>query len=124
MSKATDKTDRYARYSATLAAAYDAADRAQSDMVENMRALDCGFAWVVVRDTAFMTWARAQSKAAPFAGSTKYYGSKHYAGGWCFWCPGSFNGQSIGIHEAGARAFRDIMAHGLQCNVEFGSRLD
>lgn len=124
MSKATDKLDRHARYSATLAAAYDAARRAQAGRVENLRALDCGFAWVVVRDAAFMRWARDNAARGITSSAIPSYGSKHYAGGWCFWCPGPFNGQSISIHEAGARAFRDIMAHGLQCNVEFGSRLD
>lgn len=42
---------------------------------------------------------------------------------WQWWKPGGFAGQSVGIHEAGARAFRDKLAeYGIRADV--GSRLD
>jgi hypothetical protein len=121
MTKATERDARYARYLEVLTAAHAAADNAQAGMVENMNAFDCGFAWAIVHDQAFSRWCAAKAKES---GNRAFYGSKHYSTGWSFWKPGRFNGQSIGIHEAGARAFRDSLAHALQCNVEMGSRLD
>jgi hypothetical protein len=120
MSRATEQRAKYVRYSDALNAAHTAATMAQSGMVENMRALDCGFAWIVVHDAGFTRWCRDCAKVS----GSKHYGSKHYAAGWCFWSPGAFNGQSIGIKEAGARAFRDSLAHALQIRCELGSRLD
>lgn len=136
MSKHNERLARYARYSTALQNAHNAASAAQAGKVENMNALDCGFAWVVVHDRAFQAWCRDCAKVheaawseARKAGDTLdksrgYYGSKHYAAGWSFWCPGSFNGQSVGIHELGAKAFRDSLAHELQIRCESGSRLD
>ncbi len=112
---------RYARYEIALKAAYEAASRAQEGLKENLRAFDCGFAWVVSRDLAFNAYMRKRAKEM---GSDRYYGSKNWNGGWCFWKPGSFEGQSISIHEVGAKAFRDVLAHELQIQVEAGSRLD
>lgn len=122
-----ERLARYARYSTALHNAYKAADAAQAGMIENMNALDCGFAWVVVHDNAFMKWCRdnCEGVGKPDTGKPRgYYGSKHWASGWSFWCPGSFHGQSVGIHEAGARAFSNSLAHELQIRCEFGSRLD
>lgn len=115
-----ERLARYARYATALNNAYNAASAAQSGMVENMRALDCGFAWVIVHDNAFMKWCRDCAKST----NDRKYGSKHWAAGWSFWCPGSFNGQSVGIHETGAKAFSNSLAHELQIRCEFGSRLD
>ena len=123
MSKQTEINARYARYADALIAAHAAADHAQAGMVENMNAMDCGFAWVVVHDRAFARWCAANSKDGNTA-ARRFYGRKNHDTGWCFWKPGSFKGQSIGIHEAGARAFRDSLAFDLQCRVEMSSRLD
>lgn len=128
MSKETkaQREQRYARYEIALGDAHIAARKAQIGMHEG-RGLDCGFAWCVAYDPTFQAWCRKRarengSKAAP--PSVHYYGSKHYATGWCFWNPGNYPGQSIGVKEAGARAFRDALVHALQIRVEMGSRLD
>lgn len=124
------REERHACYAIALADAHIAAVRAQIGMQEG-RGLDCGFAWCTVHDPAFQRWCRDSARAnedAMRAGQPAerrgYFGSKHYAAGWCFWKPGAYPGQSIGIHEAGARAFRDSLAHTLQIRVETGSRLD
>lgn len=94
---------------------------------EDMNAFDCGFAWVTIHPArgSFVSWCKAQIKA--LGGERNYasrqYGDKAYGGGWQFWKPGEFNGQSIRIHEVGARAFRDELAkYGISATV--GSRLD
>lgn len=112
---------RHALYEAALAVAHSSAAAAQIGMSEG-RGLDCGFAWCTVHDPAFQAWAR--KRAAQNDNARRYYGSKHYASGWQFWNPGNWPGQSIGPKEAGARAFRDALAHALQIRVETGSRLD
>lgn len=114
-----------ARYADALHNAHKAASLAQVGMVEDMNAMDCGFAWVVVHDRSFMGWCRKAKEIALLEDiGRNYYGDKHYAAGWCFWKPGSFNGQSIGIHEAGARAFALSLETALGIKCEIGSRFD
>ena len=43
--------------------------------------------------------------------------------GWQWWRPGGDHRQSIRIHEAGANAFRQVLAEA-GYNAEVGSRLD
>lgn len=116
------RKQRYAAYELALTAAHLMARAAQTGMTENMNACDCGFAWVTVHDRAFQAWC---SKRAKETGNKHFYGSKHWQGGWQFWKPGNAPVQSVGIHEAGAKAFRDTLATKLnlsQCYM--GSRLD
>jgi len=84
---------------------------------ENERGFDCGFAWVVIPGThAFGKWAKKAGIA-----------SKHYPKGLCIWYTKLHNQptQSISVHEAAARAARDVLSHGLQSSeIEMGSRLD
>lgn len=107
---------------------------------ENPRDVDCGFAWVIVDGKdPFANWCRAEKKRRIKAAGTgdvtttdtmrtirsldPEFGSKGYPRGWQWWCPGNFNGQSVRIHEAGAKGFRDALAeHGITATV--GSRLD
>lgn len=141
--------ERYAQFQTALDAAYQAASDAQQGLVEDMNAFDCGFAWVVVSDSSFMAWCRRtikmlneQAKAVElkdangvdtlcqsaeyieFRNRTRLYGDKHYPSGWCFWKPGSFNGQSVGIHEKGAKAFSESLARSLGISCSWSSRLD
>lgn len=111
-------------YEKILAEAHAAAKAAQVGMVEG-RGLDCGFAWVVVDgQDALARYCRAEIKRqGGERQASRNLGSKGYPRGWQFWKPGDFNGQSIGVHEAGARAFRDKLAeYGIRADV--GSRLD
>lgn len=90
---------------------------------ENPNALDCGFAWVCLPGNA--SFARRCSNAAKKAtdNDPARYGRKMASTGWTFWKPGGFGGQAIGHHEAGARAFRDVLAkHGIRADL--GSRYD
>lgn len=92
---------------------------------ENENTLDCGFAWVTVPgNEGLARWCRDQKKR--WKGSqieAAKFGDKGYPSGWQFWKPGNFNGQSIRIHEVGAKAFRDVLArHGIRADV--GSRYD
>jgi hypothetical protein len=88
---------------------------------ENPNALDCGFAWVCLPGNA--SFARRCSTKAKKGGDAARYGSKMSGLGWTFWKPGGFRGQAIGHHEAGAKAFRAVLAkHGIR--ADFGSRYD
>lgn len=112
-------------FEAILKAAHAAASKAQEGMVEDMNALDCGFAWVTISGREPLArHCRTRVKAA--GGESKArreYGSKGWPSGWQWWCPGGAPVQAIGIHEAGARAFRDKLAEfGIRADV--GSRLD
>lgn len=83
---------------------------------ETTRGFDCGFAWVTVKP--------ARGEFIKYCKSNKLGHKKEYeGGGWLFWHPGEHPTQSIGTHEAGARAFAAVLVkHGL---VAFaGSRLD
>ena len=84
---------------------------------ENCRGLDCGFAWVTMPgNIAFGRWAKKQgiaSKGYP-TGLSIWYSKLH-----------SLPTQSVSVHEAAARAARDVLAHGLQSSlIGMGSRLD
>lgn len=111
MFKPMTKAELDAHFSALLDAAYDAANAAQVGKVENMNALDCGFAWVEVLpgNHPFVSWCKRQIKAAELDSQARRYGSRHSTA-WTFWKPGNFTGQSISIHKAGADAFRDALA--------------
>jgi len=51
------------------------------------------------------------------------YGSKGHPGGWEFWSPGDYAGQSVAVKEAGAYAFAAVLsAYDIRCAP--GSRLD
>ena len=81
------------------------------------RGFDCGFAWVTMPGThAFARWAKKAGIA-----------SKGYPTGISIWYSKLHNlpTQSVSVHEAAARAARDVLAHGLQSSeVGCGSRLD
>lgn len=111
-------------------AAQDAARKAVQDEVarepENPYAFDCGFAWVIVKPATgpFVNWCKRQIDAVGERSREAFqYGSKAYEGGWQFWQPGEFSGQSVHIHKVGADAFAKVLRdHGLKAHV--GSRLD
>lgn len=139
MSKRSETEARYARYQEALNHAYVAASAAQAGKVEDMNALNCGFAWVIVHDASFARWCRTNAKrclakAVEFAvdspmrsvwnKTARNYGSKATYAGWQFWKPGSFDGQDVDIHLTGAKAFSDSLAQSLQIRCEVGSRLD
>lgn len=87
---------------------------------EDPRALDCGFAWVTIPGRSALA---AYCRRCATADNRQRYGSKDYPTGWHFWCPGGHYGQSIRIHEAGAKAFREVLAAaGISATVH--SRLD
>lgn len=107
-------------YAAIFKEATEAAEKAIADEVarepENQWSFDCGFAWVIVEDGRhpFINWCKAQIKElggenGPRRGEARVFGSKHYKKGWQFWEPGHFAGQSVRIHEKGARAFADVL---------------
>lgn len=112
-------------YAEALAAAHHAAAKAQEGMVENPFAFDCGFAWVTLSgNDPFARWCRKQATApGALPAARRIYGSKGFPSGWQFWCPGPFGGQSVGIHEAGAKAFRDKLGE-FGIRADMGSRLD
>jgi hypothetical protein len=84
---------------------------------ENIRGLDCGFAWInLPGNIAFGRWAKKQGIA-----------SKDYPTGLSIWYSKlhSVPTQSVSVHEAAARAARDVLSHGLQTSlISIGSRLD
>lgn len=93
-----------------LLAAHGAAVGVQASMVEG-QGLDCGFAWVTVDGNhPLARYCRNVVKTMGEKTTHGFYGSKGYPRGWQWWEPGHHPGQSIGIHEAGARAFRDVLA--------------
>lgn len=111
-------------------AAQDAARKAvQAEIArkpEDPMAFDCGFAWVIVKPATgpFVNWCKRQIDTLGERSRESFqYGSKAYAGGWQFWQPGEFNGQSIRIHKVGADAFAKVLVdNGLQAYAD--SRLD
>lgn len=136
---AKSKKIDYADFQLALDRAHVAAAQACEKEKDHPERLDCGMAWVVVTDRAFMGWCRRNrdrclGQAATYTrgsvefsvwnSSARKYGDKHHAAGWCFWKPGEFVGQSVSGHEAGAKAFRDSLAQSLGIYVEMGSRLD
>lgn len=91
---------------------------------ENMRALNCGFAWVTIGgNEPLARWCRKAHPHDNTRHSDAYFGGKHWHKGWMWWNPGGFDGQQVTHKEAGARAFRDALAkYGISATV--GSRLD
>ena len=85
--------------------------------VETTRGLDCGFAWVSLPgNSPFGRWAKAQGIAR-----------KGYPSGLQIWYSKLHDipTQSVSVHEAAARAARDVLSHGLQTStISMGSRLD
>lgn len=86
----------------------------------------CGFAWVKVIPARgpFVTWLKKKiAEAGDDRRQVHQYGSKAYEGGWQFWAPGSYNGQSISVKEVGAIAFaKTLKDYGIDAYM--GSRLD
>lgn len=115
---ATTPAEFAALWERAKAAAQAAAEKQNTHLgVEGSRGFDCGFAWVSLPgNTPFARWAKAQgiaSKAYP-SGLQIWYSKLH-----------SVNTQSISVHEAAARAARDVLSHGLQTStISMGSRLD
>lgn len=119
-------------YEAILTEAHNAAREAVAAEVarrpEDERDCDCGFAWVTVEgNEAIARHCRKARKHAEGYNATgdvlSRLGDKGYPKGWQWWKPGNFRGQSVRIHEVGARAFRDVLAkHGIR--ADSGSRLD
>jgi len=128
-----------------LTEAHAAAVAAQSGMVEDQHALDCGFAWAHAENgrQPFINQCRKALAAKLFCAerdfadgkidrverdrtkntAERYYGTSHWRKGWEWWSPGGAPVQAIGIHQAGANAFHLALArHGVTC--ETGSRYD
>ena len=100
-------------------AAQDAARKAVQDEVA--REPENPYAWVIVKPAPgpFVNWCKRQIDAVgERSREALQYGSKAYEGGWQFWQPGEFSGQSVGA-DAFAKVLR---GHGLKAHV--GSRLD
>lgn len=133
--RAMEAAAKRAYFEAILDEAHAAAKAAVDAMgPEDRNALDCGFAWVTVdgmeplarycRDKAKEIEVERTNAAAraivggdsvhnanvPYVVKARKYGSKAHPKGWQWWKPGGFNGQAIGHHEAGAKAFRDVLA--------------
>ena len=88
---------------------------------ENRFALDCGFAWVVIKDGRSMV-AKVASEAKS---GQPGHGYKHHKRGFVVYMPGreEHNGQSVAIFQAGAQAFAEVLkAAGIECFADY--RLD
>lgn len=97
--------------------AQQAADKAQSDwLAQHGDGAYCGFAWVDVRvDRTNSKEAKALAKM----GFEKSWRPKTMQ----YWKPGKYNGQSMDIHEEGARAYAEVLRkYGF--NAYMGSRAD
>lgn len=90
---------------------------------EDPHALDCGFAWVTIPGNHPLAVYCRHYSGQTNADGRRLYGSRDAVKGWTFWCPGQFRGQSIRIHEAGARAFRKALVE-RNINATMGSRYD
>jgi len=114
-----DNTDFAALWAQAKAAAQAAALEQDRKLCanENDRGFDCGFAWVSFPGNI------------PFARWTKKQGisGKNYPAGQMIWYSKLHDvpTQSVSVHEAAARAARDVLAHGLQTSlISCSSRLD
>jgi hypothetical protein len=128
-------TANTALYEAILTEALEAA-QAASKAAETRMGADrdaCGFAWCRIDgNEPLARFCRAEIKRLKSdegldrlqkQSLSLRYGDKGYPTGWEFWNPGGSNWQSVGVKEAGARAFRDALAkYGTSASV--GSRLD
>ena len=93
------------------------ADKAQSDhLAKHGEDAYCGFGWVEVYvDRTNSREAKALSKM----GFEKSYRRKRMD----MWKPGAYNGQSMTIHEVGARAYAEVLCkYGFKAYM--GSRAD
>lgn len=90
----------------------------------------CGFAWAKVPgNSPIACWARAEQRRRSddndmlCLADARFLGERGYPAGHEWWKPGDFHGQSLEAHEAGAKAFREVLArYGI--SAEVGSRLD
>ena len=94
-----------------------AADKAQSDwLAEHGDGAYCGFAWVEVQVPR--TNSR-EAKALEKIGFKKSWRPRRMD----MWKPGAYNGQSMDVHEQGARAYAEVLEkYGF--NAYAGSRAD
>lgn len=116
--------ERNRQYLKVLDEAHAAAREAvYNEGPENTMALNCGFAWVTISgNEPLARWCR-RAYIAHDPASRAFFGEKHWDKGWMWWNPGKFEGQQVTHKEAGARAFRDVLArYGIVATV--GSRLD
>lgn len=103
---------------AALLAAQQAAEKQNATLGdESSRGFDCGFAWVYFAgNSPFARWMKKNhpdmlSEGYP-KGKQIWYSRLH-----------SVSTQSVSVHEAACRAFRDVWAsHGI--SLEVSSRLD
>ena len=123
-------------FEAILTEAHNAAEVAVKAEIavrpENERDFDCGVAWVTIDGNSPLARHCIRARRKAFSGTDielwnkrANYGSKGFpkVRGWQFLNPGKFNGQSISIHEVGAKAFRAALAkHDI--HADFGSRLE
>jgi hypothetical protein len=107
-------------YKTIFAEAVDAAKNAVSVMSAKYAHLPygepayCGFAWVELPDGR-----------SPAVREMRRHGigSKHWRKGWMIWSPAQYGGQSMDIHEAGARAYAAVLrSHGIEAHA--ASRAD
>ena len=94
-----------------------AADKAQSDwLAEHGDTPYCGFAWVDVKVTRTNS---KEAKALEKIGFKKSWERGYMQN----WKPGSYGGQSMDVHEAGAQAYADVLRqYGFKATM--GSRAD
>lgn len=112
-------------YNDAMAAAIAAAKAEDARLPpENMRGLDCGFAWVDVptgrafmdpHTKAFLKWCKENGK-----GSARGYGKP----AWQFWNPASLPTQSISVAYVGAAAFAASLRNAGISHAAAGQRLD
>jgi hypothetical protein len=130
MAKTANQDDKFGQvWDTAKLAAQAACQAAANQYFKGNDGGACGFAWVTVRPATgpFINWCKKQAKLAEAEGDrwrAHKFGSKAWNGGWQFWDPGEWGGQSVDVKEAGAVAFRNVLAVELGLNVEVGSRLD
>ena len=122
-------------FAALLTKAHAAAKEAAAKVQEEPNVFDCGFAWVKIdgrsplaaycRKMIRQAGARLEGRDKQIAeqNSKLEHGSKGWPTGWQWWKPGADPRQSIRVHEAGANAFRQVLADA-GYYAEVGSRLD
>lgn len=121
-----------ARYDALLAAAYAAANEAIRAEVarepEDPNLFDCGFGWVTLTPGThpFVRHCRERAKDESLTRADRdLYGTKHWAQGWYFHCPGDWSGQSVRVWRVAAQAFAEVLARALpDLTATASSRLD
>ena len=76
----------------------------------------CGFAYATIYNVKGSTKLGRALLANGFR--------KAYGGGLQFWMPGRTNVQNVDVHEAGARAFAQVIKDELEVDCYAGSHLD